>query len=494
MKHIFIRSLALFAFCLMANGVTGAVRSNEAPAFDAFAEVKIKDGQSLQFSVQSYHAADVKATGLPKWLLLRFDAATGIASVSGTPNIGGPYPIEYPFTLTATPAVEGEIACTIEGKVTVMDPETRMLLLACKDLSSVSEDPVAAQLSGSFDVTLRKQDELAGSSIESFDLIVVSENADADDAEILRLIREGDKPLLNLNGFTYTKGRLNWGDPDNGTIDPSVNNHGCHLWVQRADHPIFSQLGWQKGEKVQVLTEYEKKGLMPISISRQGTLCLASSYTRNPEDYYLDGEMQTILHEVPSQMRGGGKYICFPLARTVTLSDEGKRMVDVIADYLLGADEMVITTPRLEISRFEIEGHTAEIDQTACTITLSLTTTEYQELDSLRAVRPIISLADEVGSFVSPCSEEEVSLMYATLLPYPFVVTDFINHCVYSFSVQLSIDQSLANEREPQLPIHIYDIYGRKIISTQEDIRSVNLPHGMYLIVTAGGSTFKIMK
>ncbi len=42
--------------------------------------------------------------------------------------------------------------------------------------------------------------------------------------------------------------------------------------------------------------------------------------------------------------------------------------------------------------------------------------------------------------------------------------------------------------------MNIFDIYGRKVATTNEDLRTIDLPHGMYVIVTEDGKTLKIMR
>ena len=42
--------------------------------------------------------------------------------------------------------------------------------------------------------------------------------------------------------------------------------------------------------------------------------------------------------------------------------------------------------------------------------------------------------------------------------------------------------------------VNVYDIYGRKVATTNEDIYAMTLPRGIYIIVTESGQTLKIMK
>ena len=164
--------------------------------------------------------------------------------------------------------------------------------------------------------------------------VLISEDADADNAEVLAVAHGGaNLPVLNMNAFSYAYERNEdtpngWGEADNG----SLSKGGCYITVQRDDHPIFKALKKQRGEQIQVLDTVTGKGLMPINISKQGTLCLATSPTRDIEDYFADGEMQTILHEIPADQNKGKKYICFPLANSSSknLTEDGKKLIDLI--------------------------------------------------------------------------------------------------------------------------------------------------------------------
>ena len=42
--------------------------------------------------------------------------------------------------------------------------------------------------------------------------------------------------------------------------------------------------------------------------------------------------------------------------------------------------------------------------------------------------------------------------------------------------------------------VNVFDIYGRKIATTNEDIYTMDLPRGMYIIVTEKGQSIKLMK
>ena len=250
-----------------------------------------------------------------------------------------------------------------------------------------------------------------------------------------------------------------------------------------------------KNAKVKILSGYARNGVMPIAINNaQGTLCLATGMTRSIDDYYAEGELQTAIHEVPAGMRGGYKYICLPLAREVQLSTQGQKLIDGIEEYLLSNAESRITPPTLEIQKFSISDIDANIDQAENTITLRLTEEKFSQLDSLRSVTPKITLADQY-THVLPSPDEKLDLRYMYVIPKTFVVTDYISRRTYDFMIDLydpyeSIDQVY----EAGQWVNIFDIYGRKVATTNEDIYSMNLPRGMYIVVTESGKTLKIMK
>jgi hypothetical protein len=191
---------------------------------------------------------------------------------------------------------------------------------------------------------------------------------DADNGEVLAIMKQSPKPVLNMKAFTYAPGRVTengWGEPNNGSVD-SVTNNGRNIYVQRPDHPIFKGFNKKVGDKISVFTKLESKGVMPITVTMPGTMCLATAYTQSIDEYYKDGEeRQTILHEIPADMRGGMKYICLSLARNkeTNLSSDGKKLLDAVVDYLTGSAEAGIQLPMLQINSFTVEGINADINQ-----------------------------------------------------------------------------------------------------------------------------------
>lgn len=332
--------------------------------------------------------------------------------------------------------------------------ETKAILVACKDLGSVDEEPIAKLLADKgYDVTICKQADLGTVQLADFDAAVVSENADADNEAVLNLIRGGRIPVLNMQGFTYAQGRLNWGEPHSGTLESS-DNKCFDIYVEHPEHPIFKGFdNLEAGSRISILDDMEERGLMPIQVDLSGTWCLATAYTQSIEDLYGVGEPQTSIHEIPAEMRGGNKYICLPIAMSGAyyLSDEGKKLILNIMSYLMSDEKVDIDLPFLEISAFSIEGFDAQINQAENTIELAMDAEEFKDMDSLRSVQPEITLADPDYSHVYP--NEEVDLRFCPYVPKTFVVTDYISRRAYTFSIRLWRKEGIDQTEDETAPV-----------------------------------------
>lgn len=332
--------------------------------------------------------------------------------------------------------------------------ETKAILVACKDLGSVDKEPIAKLLADKgYDVTICKQADLGTVQLADFDAAVVSENADADNEAVLNLIRGGRIPVLNMQGFTYAQGRLNWGEPHSGTWESS-DNKCFDIYVEHPEHPIFKGFdNLEAGSRISILDDMEERGLMPIQVDLPGTWCLATAYTQSIEDLYGVGEPQTSIHEIPAEMRGGNKYICLPIAMSGAyyLSDEGKKLILNIMSYLMSDEKVDIDLPFLEISAFSIEGFDAQINQAENTIELAMDAEEFKAMDSLRSVQPEITLADPDYSHVYP--NEEVDLRFCPFVPKTFVVTDYISRRAYTFSIRLWRKEGIDQTEDETAPV-----------------------------------------
>lgn len=420
-------------------------------------------------------------------------AANNTYIIGGTPTAAEGV---YKFEITAIGA-----DTTFKGSIHVkkLDYGQNPVLYLYKNTGADEKDGVYTHLkSKNWNVISRKAKEdglRPADQYSKYKWILISEDADSNNEEVLAVVRGGASlPVLNMNAFSYAYERNEdtpngWGEPDNG----SISEGGRYITVQRADHPIFKTLNKKKGDRIQVLDTVIFRGLMPINIKQQGTLCLATSPTRNIEDYEADGEMQTIIHEIPAGMRGGTKYIGFPMSKHSTehLTSDGKKTLDAIVSYLL-SPEPTVFVPTVQITGFSLNGIAGKIDQTNNTIHVSINRNEYPDIDLVNA-QPVVTLAD-AQTTVTPASGETVDLSTSNILPVKYVVTDFINRRVYNVSVTFYSPEGIEEVYTAGDWINIYDIFGRKIATTNEDVYTMSLPRGVYIIVNENGNTFKITR
>ena len=420
-------------------------------------------------------------------------AANNTYIIGGTPTAAEGI---YKFEITALGA-----DTTFKGSIHVkkLDYGQNPVLYLYKNTGADEKDGVYTHLkSKSWNVISRKAKEdglRPADQYSKYKWILISEDADSNNEEVLAVVRGGASlPVLNMNAFSYAYERNEdtpngWGEPDNG----SISEGGRFITVQRDDHPIFKTLNKKKGDRIQVLDTVTFRGLMPINIKQQGTLCLATSPTRNIEDYEADGEMQTIIHEIPAGMRGGAKYIGFPMSKhsTANLTSDGKKTLDAIVSYLL-SPEPTVFVPTVQITGFSLNGIAGKIDQSNNTIHVSINRNEYPDIDLVNA-QPVVTLADPQTT-VTPASGDTVDLSTSNILPVKYVVTDFINRRVYNVSVTFYSPEGIEEVYTAGDWINIYDIFGRKIATTNEDVYTMSLPRGVYIIVNENGNTFKITR
>ncbi len=462
----------------------------------------------IKFRYYALSAEDVQLT----WTGSTPNGITGSGTngtyiIGGTPTQTG----EFPYSIT----IQGADT-TLTGKITVreLDYGTNPVLYLYKNENAYESDGVRNFLKTKGWNTIERKAKEEGlrpaDQYEKYKFVVISEDVDADNPEVLRIIAEnGSKlPVLNLKGFTYAEGRLSWGDPSNGAIDSTqtTKSKGSKIKIMHADHPIFAKLGGnaKEGGEITILSNYVLQGVMPIAIDMHNittqSLCMGTAPIRanSVDGYYEEGSWEAAIHEVQAGARNGKKYICLPLARNVTLTTIGERLIEGIVDYLVSPTPTTITAPDLLITKFAVSDskgkeYTADIDQEEHTITLKLQPEEYQALDSLKEAKPTITHPNYTS--VTPASGESVKLTYAYLRPQQYIVTDYINKNVYNFILELyAPEQGIEEVYEVGQWVNIYDIYGRKVTTTNEDIYTMELPRGMYIIVTESGKTIKIMK
>lgn len=409
--------------------------------------------------------------------------------ISGTPTQTGTY--TYIISVDGSQPITGKI------EVKPLDLGNNPILFLYKNNLSYEHNDVFKYLTGKGKnlIARKAKNELRPmDQYNKYKWILISEDVDADNEEVLDVIRGASGlPVLNLKGFTYSEGRLGWGNPDNGSVDTTTNN-GTKIFVQREDHPIFASFsGKKQGDAIQIFKAGSGQGVMPINVSKQKSLCLATGYTRDIDHYMSDGELQTAIHEVPASQRGGSKYICLPISGKAELTTDGQKLLDAIVTYLTTNTESPVSLPELQINSFSIFGVAGKIDQNANTIEMAFNVLDYPNIN-LRAIVPTIKLADPKYTFVTPASGDTVNFQYSTFMPIEFVVSDYINKRVYNVTVTMYNPQGIDEVYTVGEWVNIFDVYGRKIATTNENIYTMDLPRGMYIVVTESGETIKIMR
>ena len=414
--------------------------------------------------------------------------------ISGTPTSTG----TYPYSITVTDA-DTIITGTIEVEEAISGENSVLYLY--KNDEAYNKDGVYKYLTstagGSLSLIARKTKEdglRPAAQYTKYKWILISEDVDADNEEVLALARgEGGLPVLNMKSFSYTPNRLNWGDPDNG----SLSQNGRYITVRRGDHPIFKAMGKKDGDKILVLDTVVRKGLMPIDVNYSGTLCLATALTRDINDYYGDGPEQTILHEVPASMHRNQKYICLPIGAEGSnhLSSDGKKLIKEVINYIL-SDKQTIDQLSLAIDEFKIGSYETDYSK-AYSEGLIEIKVPVNDSDLVKAADPQITLVSPMA-FITPdkhCVNADGTIDFSDWhYGVDFIVSDYINEHKYNVVVRLYDPTEGIETIEVGTWVNIYDMYGRKVATTNEDLRTMTLPHGMYIVVTEDGQTIKIMK
>ena len=460
--------------------------------------VEVYQNEEMDQITFNYFALDASAVQLI-WPQVQPAGVTGNGN-NGKYVIGGtPTAAEgtYPFQITVVGA-DTVISGTV--KVRKLDYGANPVLYLYKNKGEYEKDGIYSYLQNKqWNMIARKQKEdglRPSDQYSKYKWILISEDADANNEEVLALISGGTSlPVLNMNAFSYANERNEvypngWGEADNG----SIAEGGKYITVQRDDHPIFNKLMKKnRGDRIQVLDTVTFRGMMPINVKLQGTLCLATSPTRNIEDYEADGEMQTIIHEIPAGMRGGAKYICFPLSKhsSNNLTADGKKLLDAIITYLQNSDPTV-TVPEVQINSFTLNGIDGTVNQANNTIHVAIDRTKYPDIDLVNA-QPVVTLAD-IRTTVTPASGQTVNLSTSAVLPVKYTVTDYINRRVYNVTVTFYDPQGIDELYTAGEWVNIYDMFGRKVVTTNQDIYTMDLPRGVYIIVNENGNTFKITR
>ena len=118
----------------------------------------------------------------------------------------------------------------------------------------------------------------------------------------------------------------------------------------------------------------------------------------------------------------------------------------------------------------------------------------------LRALAPLITLADEDKTFVSPAANEAVDFTNSYAVPVKYTVTDMINTRVYNVVITAPTALDEISEEDgiwfDGLTIHnangtmayLYNAQGQRIAVFNTDHDMSRYPRGMYIIATATAS------
>lgn len=455
----------------------------------ANAVTKVKATQQLVPVVWTVKfAKNITVTGLPNGITGKYD--NGTFTLSGTPAAETTYPQTYVYTLSAEPLYEGKNTVTEQGQIIVIDPNAKSLLYLYDDNYN---DGVFAYLNKKYDVSPRQTDDRmrAKDQYDMYDVVVISENVDATNEEVLGIIKTLQKPVLNMEVFTYTTSRLGWGYPDNGS--------GTNTAIQamQPSHPVFKGMNVKTNDAIELLDQVTGTGIMPTDINLPGSYCLATAIKRG-DIYEEDGARCVAIHEVPKSIRGG-KYILLPVSQKSqqNLTAQGKRLIDNIISYLVDPTEVTIELPELRISSFKIDGVEGKIDETALTIRLTLPAGT-----NLTALVPEVQIVSN-ATVVTPSDGETVDFSdqhYGV----NYTVSDFINKKVYKVFVNTltgledtAIDGVWFDGNMLHNPagiwLNIYDVMGRLLTVTNADMDMTTLPTGVYLLQSSN-ATMKIVR
>ena len=109
------------------------------------------------------------------------------------------------------------------------------------------------------------------------------------------------------------------------------------------------------------------------------------------------------------------------------------------------------------------------------------------------AIAPTVEIISAY-THVTPASGKTMDFSESMSFPVAYEVSDFINRRVYEVAFHFFTSEGIEDVYAVGDWVNIYDIYGRKVSTTNEDIYRMALPRGIYVIVTETGETFKIMR
>ena len=450
-------------------------------------EQALKAGMSITPMVFDIaDAAGATVTGLPDGVSYTY--ANGTLTISGTVGTQSSYPARYTYTVTVTP-LEGYTGApvTASGTITIIDPNAKSILYLYK---TNYQSLVYSTIEGAgYGLVPQKQASAAQptSAYASYDGIIISEDVDANNAEIINIIKTVNLPILNMSAYSYLPNRLSWGtNANNGDATNTA------IKVMQPTHPIFNGL---TGNSINILSEVESRGIQPADINLAGTICLATAPKRNVEG---NG---TAIHEVQPNLRGTGitqRYIFIGLsARSYNkINNNGKKLLLNIMSYIMGTSSAsTVTLPNLQINTFSINGRNAYIDQANNRISI-----EFPAGTDLHAFEPFIILADAQKTFVNPDNNAAVDFTNSYAVPVEYTVTDMINTRVYQVVVTAPTALRDVNDadgiwydgitihNDSHIMAYLYNAAGQRIAVFNSDHDMTAYPRGIYMIATANAS------
>lgn len=421
--------------------------------------------------------------------------AKNIFTISGVPTAAGNFP--FAVSVAGGNSIKGELIITGSE----IEANTILYLYKNKDTYNKGNIYKALKAAG-YKLTERKiktTGQRADEQYKKFIMVVISEDADATAQEALDICSRTDfpTPVLNLKSFTYSTSRLGWGYPNNGVFSNAA------ITVQQPSHPIFKGLNATQGGSIDILTintaEELRKGIMPAGINNcSGSYCLAIA-PKDSKEYGALGDLAVAIHEIPASLHGS-KYILLPLGSECVLSSAGNTLLKNIVSYLTDASsDSGIQLPDLRISRFEVNGKQALIDEDASTISLSL-----EPGTDLTAIKPVITLAG-TATVVMPDNKEAQNFAEHARDGITYVVTDYVNR--HAYQVYITAEGTGLNDNTAEgiyfdgttlhnpngIALYVLDMMGRIMTYSNSNVDMSDFGHGMYLITT-GSNSMKVVK
>lgn len=440
----------------------------------------VKVGTAIQNIVYTLTNADGAAvTGLPNGVEGVY--ADGVMTISGTvPDSLAAEVYDYTVTATGWPGYDGA-AVTATGKITLKPVDALDVYYMIGGATVAATDLVYPYLSEKPNMLVTTHTAATtapeASVYDAYDLVVVHESVGGNNVQLVAL-KSVDKPILNFKSFCYTNGRWSWGAPNNGlTTNQAVT-------VKQPTHPIFDGVdAVAAGTVLEILSAVaNSKGIQPADVNNlPGSINVATA----PK---VDGNMGVAIHDVPAAVRGvESKYIMIPIFNESYqyLNATAFKLIDNAIDYLFSTTQFAV--PDLTIATFNAGEYVGVIDEVNATITVMV----RDFVTNLAALEPVITL-NGVSTTVTPAGPQDFT--NSLTVPVVYTVGDMINKKAYN--VTITVDPTAVSDARTtsyfydgqviQNPVRetlkVYDISGRMIIESNENISMKSFSQGVYII------------